>query len=55
MPESRHTGLTRKEFLELAFDLAEARGTDHRYNKQKKKCAGKDFYCSFMKRNPIYK
>jgi hypothetical protein len=52
--ESKFIEFNRKEFLKLAFDLAEALGTDHRFNNQKK-CAGKDFYCSFMKRNPFYK
>jgi hypothetical protein len=36
--ENRLMGLTRKEFLKVAFDLAEALGTDHRFNKQKKIC-----------------
>ena len=43
--------LTRKEFLKLAFDLAEQLKLPHRFNKNKQ-IAGKDFYYAFVKRHP---
>lgn len=43
--------LTRKEFLKLAYDLAEKLKLDHRFNRTKK-AAGKHFYYDFIKRHP---
>ncbi|XP_045457552.1 tigger transposable element-derived protein 6-like [Melitaea cinxia] len=43
--------LMKKEFLKLAFDLAEAMKIPHRFNKQKA-TAGKHFYYDFMQRHP---
>ncbi|KAJ4436447.1 hypothetical protein ANN_19080 [Periplaneta americana] len=43
--------LTRKEFLNLAFQLAEALKIPHQFNRDKK-TAGKQFYYDFMKRHP---
>ncbi|XP_066600972.1 uncharacterized protein [Prorops nasuta] len=43
--------LTRKEFLKLAFDLAENLKLDHRFNKTTKS-AGQHFYYDFIKRHP---
>jgi hypothetical protein len=43
--------LTRSEFLRLAYDLAEKRYIDHRFNKEKR-TAEKDFFLAFKKRNP---
>ena len=43
--------LTRKEFLKLAFDLAEKLKLNHRFN-MAKKSAGKHFYYDFLKRHP---
>ncbi|KAJ4432925.1 hypothetical protein ANN_15182 [Periplaneta americana] len=43
--------LTRKEFLNLAFQLAEALKIPHHFNCDKK-TSGKQFYFDFMKRHP---
>ena len=43
--------LTKKEFLKLAFDLAESLKLPHRFNRDNK-AAGKNFYYDFMKRHP---
>ncbi|KAJ4437763.1 hypothetical protein ANN_13701 [Periplaneta americana] len=43
--------LSKKEFLKLAYDLAEELKLPHRLNKTKK-LAGKDFYYGFLKRHP---
>lgn len=43
--------LTRKEFLKLAFQLAEQFKLKHRFN-MAKKSAGKHFYYDFIKRHP---
>ncbi|KAJ4437385.1 hypothetical protein ANN_17529, partial [Periplaneta americana] len=43
--------LTRKEFLNLAFQLAEALKIPHQFNRDKK-TAGKQFHYDFMKRHP---
>ncbi|KOB76398.1 hypothetical protein OBRU01_03861 [Operophtera brumata] len=43
--------LMKKEFLKLAFDLAEALKIPHRFNKDKG-VAGKHFYYDFMQRHP---
>lgn len=49
--DNRLMPLTRKEFLKLAFDLAERLKIPHRFNREKK-TAGKDFYYTFLKRHP---
>lgn len=49
--DSRLMPLTKKEFLKLAFDLAERLQIPHRFNREKKS-AGKDFYYTFLKRHP---
>ncbi|KAJ4438061.1 hypothetical protein ANN_14000 [Periplaneta americana] len=49
--DNRMMPLTKKEFLKLAFDLAETLRIPHRFNKEKKR-AGKDFYYNFLKRHP---
>ncbi|KAJ4430876.1 hypothetical protein ANN_19467 [Periplaneta americana] len=49
--DDRLMGLSKKEFLKLAFDLAENLRIEHRFNKEKK-YAGMDFYKSFMSRFP---
>lgn len=43
--------LMKKEFLKLAFDLAETMKIPHRFNKEKG-AAGKHFYYDFMQRHP---
>lgn len=43
--------LMRKEFLKLAFDLAESMKIPHRFSKDKG-TAGKHFYYDFMQRHP---
>lgn len=43
--------LMKKEFLKLAFDLAESMKIPHRFNKEKG-TAGKHFYYDFMQRHP---
>lgn len=43
--------LAKKEFLQLAFDLAESLKIPHRFNKDKG-IAGKHFYYEFMRRHP---
>jgi hypothetical protein len=43
--------LMKKEFLKLAYDLAEAMKIPHRFNKEKQ-TAGKHFYYDFMQRHP---
>lgn len=43
--------LMKKEFLKLAFELAEAMMITHRFNTEKK-IAGKHFYYPFMQRHP---
>nr|XP_022913979.1 uncharacterized protein LOC111424602 [Onthophagus taurus] len=43
--------LVKKEFLKLAFDLAEALKIPHRFNKEKG-VAGKHFYYDFMQKHP---
>ena len=49
--DDRLMPLTRKEFLKLAFDLAESLKIPHRFNKEKG-MAGKDFYYNFKKQFP---
>ena len=49
--ENMFFGVTRKELMTLAFQIAEIKGTSHTF-KMEKKQAGKDWYRSFMKRNP---
>lgn len=49
--DNRLMPLTRKEFLKLAFDLAESLKIPHRFNKEKG-IAGKDFFYSFSKKYP---
>ncbi|KAJ8935213.1 hypothetical protein NQ318_017129 [Aromia moschata] len=48
---SRLMPLSRKEFLQLTFQLAEKLKIPHRFSKTKK-MAGKDFYQAFMSRHP---
>ncbi|XP_065658214.1 uncharacterized protein LOC136082720 [Hydra vulgaris] len=45
-------GITRKDLMRLAFQLAEANNLPHNFNNAKR-IAGKDWYNSFMKRHPI--
>ncbi|CAG5036361.1 unnamed protein product [Parnassius apollo] len=49
--DNRLMPLSRKEFLKLAFDLAENLKIPHRFNKEKG-VAGKDFFYSFRKKYP---
>lgn len=49
--DSRLMPLTKKEFLKLAFDVAERLKIPHRFNREKK-TAGKDFYYTFLQRHP---
>lgn len=49
--DNRLMPLTKKEFLKLAYDLAENLKLDHRFNKETK-TAGKHFYKNFMERHP---
>lgn len=49
--DNRLMPLNRKEFLRLAFDLAEALKIKHRFNRTAK-CAGKIFYYKFLQRHP---
>lgn len=49
--DNRLMPLSRKEFLKLAFDLAESLKIPHRFNR-KKGIAGKDFFNSFRKEYP---
>lgn len=51
--DSRLIPLAKTEFLKIAYDLANSLNLPHRLNKEKK-MAGKDFYKSFMKRNPDF-
>lgn len=44
-------GLTALDVRKLAFDVAEKNNLPHTFNKEKR-CAGKKWYYSFMKRNP---
>ncbi|KAJ8932481.1 hypothetical protein NQ318_001656 [Aromia moschata] len=48
---SRLMPLSREEFLQLTFQLAEKLKIPHRFSKTKK-MAGKDFYQAFMSRHP---
>lgn len=49
--ESRLFGLTMTEVRELAFQIAEKNGVEHRFNKDKQ-MAGWDWVNGFVKRNP---
>jgi hypothetical protein len=49
---NRFMPLKKKEFLKLAFDLAEKLKLYHRFNKINKKHAGKHFFYDFLKRHP---
>ena len=49
--ENMFFGVTKKELMTLAFQIAEIKGISHTFNMEKKQ-AGKDWYRSFMKRNP---
>lgn len=49
--DNRLMPLSKKEFLRLAYDLAEALKIKHRFNRETK-CAGKNFYYDFIKRHP---
>lgn len=49
--ESRFFGLSRKDVLELAYQLAVKNGFKHQFNTNKK-AAGKDWLRGFRKRNP---
>lgn len=49
--ESRFFGLTRRDVLELAYNLAVKNGFEHNFNNQKK-AAGKDWLREFRRRNP---
>lgn len=49
--DDRLMGLSKKEFLKLAFDLAEHLHIEHRFNRTNQS-AGNAFYKSFMKRFP---
>lgn len=49
--EERLFGLTLNDMCHLAFELAEANGINHSFNREKKS-AGKDWLYSFLKRNP---
>lgn len=49
--ESRFFGLTRKDVLELAYQLAVKNKFEHQFNNDKK-AAGKDWLRGFRKRNP---
>ena len=51
MLESRFFGLTRRDVLELAYNLAVKNGFEHHFNNQKK-AAGKDWLREFRRRNP---
>jgi hypothetical protein len=48
---NRLMSLSKKEFLQLAFQLATSLKIPHKFNKMKK-IAGKDFYYGFLKRHP---
>ena len=49
--DNKFMPLSRKEFLNLAFALAEHLKVSHQFNKEKK-TAGKQFYYDFMARHP---
>ena len=49
--ESRLFGMTMTAVRQLAFQIAEINGIDHRFNKEKK-MAGWDWVAGFLKRNP---
>lgn len=48
--ESMFFGLPRKELMTLAFQMAEERGVEHPFNKEKR-AAGKKWYYGFLKRH----